>query len=244
MDKPDLFVYWENAPGKTKPEYIKMCYETMEKNSGCNIKYITRANLFQYVPNLRKDIFRIESIAIRCDYIRLKLIQKHGGIYLDSDCIVLKSFAPLYEQLMNSQQTFLGIIEDKSRAIFNGFMCCKPQANIINKTVAVIDGILDANPNQTNFPWMQFGSSTLRKFNSNLCTFVPLNQIIPMDWWQYADANSRQNINKFVNHETYCFMLHNAQFGRLRRQELNMTRDQIMKTDMVIGQAFRKAFNV
>lgn len=78
--------------GKRKPKLIRDCikswkrhmpdYEIIEwneKNSDLNSLFV-------------KEAYRLKMWAFVADYIRLKVLYENGGIYLDTDMMVLKSF--------------------------------------------------------------------------------------------------------------------------------------------------------
>ena len=98
--KPNIWMYWENKSGKTKPEYLKLCYQTIQKNckNSFNINLLDEKTVYKYLPNLRKDLDEYLNIPQKTDYIRLALLYKYGGIWIDSDTIVIKDMKPLWDK--------------------------------------------------------------------------------------------------------------------------------------------------
>ena len=75
-----------------------MCYKTIKQNSNVRVICVNEKNIHKYLPNIRSDINTLK-ILQKADYIRIALLQKYGGMWLDSDIIVYKSLKPLFEHL-------------------------------------------------------------------------------------------------------------------------------------------------
>lgn len=91
----------------------------MERKAvGYTLKVVTSDNLRDYLPDLPDRVFRIAlqprrkwqkyfsrrarraaAIALRADYIRAFLLERYGGLYVDSDAIVLEDLAPYFEDM-------------------------------------------------------------------------------------------------------------------------------------------------
>ena len=97
----NIFMYWETLPGKTKPTYLDLCYDTILKNCSQDFKIhmLDEKNIKNYLPDLRPDLDQKLKIQQKVDYYRLLLLYKYGGIWLDADTIVIKSLVPLFEKL-------------------------------------------------------------------------------------------------------------------------------------------------
>lgn len=88
-----LWMYWETPPNKSKPSYIDMCIETVYKNCSKNfeIHILDQNSVRTFLPDLRPDLNSLR-IPQKADYIRLALLKKYGGVWMDADIIVLKDF--------------------------------------------------------------------------------------------------------------------------------------------------------
>ena len=100
--KPYLFYYWQNEKGNT-PVHIRLAHKTIEKNCKKSFELVKldESNIFEYLPELKKyhKILDEFQIAHRVDIYRVYLLYKYGGLYLDSDTIVLKDPIDLIEPL-------------------------------------------------------------------------------------------------------------------------------------------------
>lgn len=106
------FVWFGNNPYPTK---IENCIKTWEKLEGYTIKRWDESNFpFEKYP-FAKKAYENKKWAFVSDVARLHAVYTEGGIYLDSDVEVLKSFDDLLEY-----DGFFGI--EDSRMISNAIM--------------------------------------------------------------------------------------------------------------------------
>ena len=52
---------------------------------------MTPKTLGQFVPDIPPEFFKIAQITHKADMIRAMLVMRHGGMWLDSDAIVLNT---------------------------------------------------------------------------------------------------------------------------------------------------------
>lgn len=98
----DIWTYWENPKWwSQRYEYIDMCFETMDKHKGRfnRLNILTPDTVKDYIHTVPKRFYTLEKPGQRADYIRLALLNKYGGLWLDADNIILRSLDPLYSIL-------------------------------------------------------------------------------------------------------------------------------------------------
>lgn len=99
--KHNMWVYWELVNGATSPpEYIKLCMDIMKKNGDryFNVIFLNEKTIFNYLPDLRKDINDLP-IALKTDYIRVRLLYQYGGLWIDADTIVMSNLKEIADNL-------------------------------------------------------------------------------------------------------------------------------------------------
>jgi len=95
--------------GNEKPNLIKKCIKSWnEKLPDYEIIEWNENNFNVHEHPFTKKAYNEKKWAFLSDFIRLYVIYKHGGIYLDTDVEILKSFDPLLEN-----NFFIGIEMDK-----------------------------------------------------------------------------------------------------------------------------------
>jgi hypothetical protein len=99
--KPYLWTYWELINGnKSPPDYIKLCFAIMKIKSKdtFNLVILNEKNIFDYLPDLRRDINTLP-IALKTDYIRVALLYRYGGFWIDADTIMMNNLRELIEKI-------------------------------------------------------------------------------------------------------------------------------------------------
>ena len=96
-----IWQYWETRG--EKPAYIDGFHEIARRNSGVRIVLVTPETLDSYLPDIEPEIFRIEDVAHKADMIRTRLVMRHGGMWLDSDAVVLGDLNWLFERLKDHE---------------------------------------------------------------------------------------------------------------------------------------------
>jgi len=151
--KPKIFLYWENKKGSTKrPEYLDLCFDTIVKHcsNSFEIVLLNEKTIHDYLPNLREDLDRKLSIPQKTDYFRFKLLHKYGGIWLDTDTIIMQDLMPLFKNLEKYDYVGGGChTNDCSKTghpyPFNGVMMSRPNTKFMELCVNECDKLLDEN---------------------------------------------------------------------------------------------------
>lgn len=81
--------------GKEKPTDIKMCIKTWKKLDGYEIIEWNESNFDINSHPFVKEAYKNKKWAFVSDYIRAYVIYNYGGIYLDTDVLVLDNFDDL-----------------------------------------------------------------------------------------------------------------------------------------------------
>lgn len=95
--------------GKPLPEDLKKCLDTWERLHGYTIMRWDESNCSFDENEFVRNTFRDRQLGFIGDYYRLKAVYEYGGIYLDTDVKVYKSFDKLLKH-----KAFLNFIFDCS----------------------------------------------------------------------------------------------------------------------------------
>lgn len=89
----------------------------------------------EYMPAYVKEAYSVKKYAFVSDYVRLWALEREGGLYLDTDVEVLKSFEP-----MLNDTAFIGL--EESLALLPGtcVMACEAHCQWIKDMLATYDG--------------------------------------------------------------------------------------------------------
>lgn len=96
-----IWMYWETPKEKHKPYFIEQCHRLVrEKNPNAQIIILNPSNIKNYI-SVPKSWYQLQHIAHRADYVRIAILYYYGGIYIDSDMIMLNSLDPIFKLLNN-----------------------------------------------------------------------------------------------------------------------------------------------
>lgn len=171
IQKPYLWSYWENVKG-SRPEYIDLCFQSFMQNcSGTfDIKILDEKSVYDYLPNLRKDINKLK-LAHKTDYIRVALLYYYGGLWVDADTIIMNDLQDIINQLNNGWD-YIGFgcssetchLSSGYPQPSNGVMASKKNGLLMKKCLIALDNKLDKEINDhTKFNYFDLGKIIIWK---------------------------------------------------------------------------------
>lgn len=257
-----IWLYWQNKPGKTMPTYIRLCLDTIYKNCKDEFKIVllNEKTIYNYLPNLRKDLNKLE-IAQKADYIRIKLLYKYGGIWLDTDTIVMTSLLPVIQKLESYDFVGFGCTSIYCNNGYprpsNGFLAARKNSILMKNVLIELDKKLDQKNSDYNY--YDLGKKVIWK---------EINKLRKKNNYKYYHYGSEYDGTRLKNKRwvrpTYYFnktnelMDENKLFviflsnhdiidceknRQLYDNFLKLSKNEILQQDYWISKMFRKAFN-
>ena len=116
-------------------------------------------NWLDYMPRYVQEAYAAKKYAFVSDYVRLWALEQEGGLYMDVDFEVYKSF----DDLMEQYAAFAGYEGSKKNPVMMGVLAAEPHHSWIQGMMATYadrkfikeDGSLDMTPNTGYFyDWM------------------------------------------------------------------------------------------
>ena len=162
-----VYTFWE--PRERMPFYLQLCMETWKKFlPNATIVLLDYKNINELLDvrelglNLFSGRFTLPQIA---DAIRVALLAKHGGIWLDVDTIILNSDAEKFFLPDEKHRTvFFGNVEHRSCHI--GFINTPPAAMCMNLWREFIrERIWNLKPS-TPVTWAFFGNNFINDYSA------------------------------------------------------------------------------
>ena len=253
----NIFMYWETLPGKKKPEYLDLCYDTVIKNcsNDFEILMLNEKNIKYYLPNLRDDLDKKLKIQQKVDYYRLLLLYNYGGIWLDSDTIVIKSLKILFNKLKTYNYIGFGCHKSGCQNTGKPFpanwvMMCKKNEVLMKKCINKADYYLDNSKHLFN-SYFKLGRNLL---NNEIKSLL----INDKNWDYYHHSSicterdsrdkkiynsrmiSKENIDPKCLDIIYFIPIYNTAPG-FPDWFINMKKNKILSSDMLISKYFRLA---
>lgn len=174
MSARTIWLFWEGPC----PPFIGLCLETIRRHHPEAV-LLDRPGfdaLWRHDRDLPIDALSLNHLS---DYVRAYLLAHHGGLYLDVDCILLRSLAPLLE--MAAVHGFVGYREPQGYMSCN-FMVARPGDAVARDHYArVVERIRDGAP----FRWLDLASTRMDEAIAQAgphALILPTPSIMPLPW--------------------------------------------------------------
>ena len=133
--------------GKPIPDSLQKCIDSWEKLEGYTIMRWDESNCSFDENEFVRKTYAEKQLGFIGDYYRLKAVYEYGGIYLDTDVKVYKSFDPLLQH-----QAFLNFIFDCS--VGSAIIGARPKNPLIKALLDMHDAtVFGKNDNGEIFRW-------------------------------------------------------------------------------------------
>lgn len=129
-NKKKIFTFWE--PSEKIPGYLKLCIKTWKKFlPDYEIEILDYGKVKMYIGDVlfSKIISKDMKLATQSDAIRVAILQKYGGIWLDTDTIILNG--NFFKKIQNLELVMIG--EEKYKFQYIGFIYVQNKSNIIDE---------------------------------------------------------------------------------------------------------------
>uniref|UniRef100_A0A093XU15 Inositol phosphoceramide mannosyltransferase 3 n=1 Tax=Talaromyces marneffei PM1 TaxID=1077442 RepID=A0A093XU15_TALMA len=152
-----------------KPDTLKLHYEELNRD---NIWFrrlqdsitLVHHNMTAEYPKQTKEHWQVSHLA---DALRLDILHREGGIYLDADVIALKSFDTL---LHNQRDVILGSEGGDRHGLCNAIILARPNAAFLGQW---IDSYSDFVPSEWNYHSVLLPKEMSLDHPSEICTLAP-----------------------------------------------------------------------
>ena len=167
----NCFIYWDNGIERMPP-MIKYIYEHNLYTSlkyNFNLVLISDDNITKYI-DIHNRFFELKS-NFKSDIIRYNILHKYGGIWLDTDVIILKNLNEIYNNFLETKyMCILDIEYDNSIGCASIFM--KENTICSKYCVDFVNNYLDSNK---PLEWESIGPNTVRNLYNEYPDLIKLN---------------------------------------------------------------------
>lgn len=184
MIERNVFIFWTGNDFKLIKVLRNILYLHSTNGKGYNVKFITLDNIHTYLDHIPHCFYEL-CHAHKADYIRVQVVNKYGGIWFDSDILVMSSLDPLFEILETTDQ--LGFfVTQNNKGMYNGFFGSKPKTKLMTRWCQDIDKILQ-NANGYNLDWEVLGNKLLDMYMKEglfetYKIYPGLDTVYPVNW--------------------------------------------------------------
>jgi len=152
----NVFLYWVGKEYRLILLLRKLIYLHAKGGAGYNVHLITHENVKDYISDLPACFYDL-CPANQADYVRVNVVCKYGGIWLDSDVIVMESFDKLFYHIHTRDGFF--VTEDVG--LYNGLFGSRPNTEVMRVWKSEIDRVLGAK--RHHIAWTEIGNTILMR---------------------------------------------------------------------------------
>lgn len=241
--KRNVFLYWIGKEYKLISILRTLIYLNSTNGVGYNVILITHKNIHDYVDNIPKDFYNLQP-AHQADFVRVHVICDYGGIWLDSDTIVLDSLDSLFD-IIDAKDGFL--IKQNNTTLSNGIFGSKKGTSLMKEWKNLLRKKLDIK--KYKIGWADIGSVMLEyifdlnpRLFENYNIFQGLDNLYPVNWndcFTEFITKPYDNYKNIIRKYQPCIILVNSVYKSLENKTIN----EILNGKMPINYFINKSLN-
>lgn len=242
MENRNVYLYWV---GK---EYSLICilrnliYLHSKNGIGYKVNLLTDKNINDYIKHI-PNYFTELNPSHQADFVRVNVICDYGGIWLDSDTIVLNSLDSLFDYIENKDGFF---IKENNNILWNGIFGSKANTPLMIEWKKQMINLLDIKSGKIG--WTDIGNNMLdnmyKKTPSlydNYKIFNGLDNLYPVNWnkcvTEFIDK-PYDNYKTIIREYQPLLVLVKSVYKKLE----NKTGNEILKDNMPLNYFINKSF--
>lgn len=198
--KNNVFLYWVGKEYKLITLLRNLIYLHAHNGTGYNVHLITDKNVNDYIKDI-PSFFSDMKPARQADFVRVCVIRERGGMWIDSDTLIIDTLDTLFD-VINKQDGFF--ILENNELLWNGIFGSKPNTPLMNKWYE--DMMITLDEKKANFHWTAIGSTILEnikktypEYYSNYKIFNGLDNLYPV---YYKHSTQRFFDNPYDHYKT------------------------------------------
>jgi hypothetical protein len=243
INENNVFLYWVGNDYKLIKILRDIIYLHSKKGKNYTVHLLNKDNIKKYITNI-PDYFNDLLPAHQADFIRVNVICDYGGIWLDSDTLVMDNLNSLFDIIKNKDGFF---ILENNTTLSNGVFGSKPNTPLMLEWKTKILNIL--NTKKQNINWTEIGNSLLENikhnhsdYYNNYKIFNGLDNMYPVDWNNCVEefiTKSYDNYKTIEKDFQPLIVLVNSVYKELETK----TEDEILNNNIPLKFFINKSFS-
>ena len=157
----NIYLYWVGNEYKLIQILRELIYSHSNNGKNYVVHLINKENINTYIKDLPNYFYDLQP-AHQADFVRVSVVCDYGGIWLDSDTLVMDNLETLFN-IINNQDGFF--ILQNNNILFNGVFGSKPNTKLMIEWKTRLIQILNEKTN--NIQWAEIGNNLLEDIKSN-----------------------------------------------------------------------------
>lgn len=237
----NIYLYWVGKEYKLISILRNLIYLHSTNGIGYKVNLITDKNIRDYIKDI-PNYFSSLCPAHQADFVRVCVICDYGGIWLDSDTLVIDKLDSLFEIIEKKNGFF---IKENNTILCNGIFGSKKQTNLMIEWKKNLTNIL--NQKKNTIAWSEVGCQMLQSmYNKNPSLyndykiFEGLDNMYPFNWNKCVTEfieKPYDNYKNIVREYQPLVVLVNSVYKKLE----NKTEKEILEGNMPINYFINKS---
>jgi len=232
-----VWAYWEDGPHQSRAPYLDLCLETIERHAHpLELRVLSRHDVVTWLPAI--DLERWETLPApnyRSDYVRSRLLQRYGGVWIDVDTIALSPLAFLLDELDETGMVCFG---KEVHRFFGGLCAAAPGTPFVDAWVERQDRALSRLTDWSTLSYAGLAQDVTWKLARDVpWKAIPMPRVAPVPWYQWRRFFSRiESPQRVLEGAPETVVLWNAVMApRLRHR----TRAQLLRSRILLSRLLR-----
>jgi hypothetical protein len=232
-----VWAYWEDGPRAPRAPYLDLCLETIERHAPpLELRVLSRDNVTTWLPDIDVERFgALPAPNYRSDYVRSRVLQRYGGVWIDVDTIALAPLSQMLDELDGSGLVCFG---KELHRFFGGLCAAAPGTAFVDAWVEGQDRALGRHRDWSALPWAALAQDVTWELARDLpWKSLPMARVAPVPWYQWRRFFSRtESPRRLLAAAPITVVLWNAvMIPRLRRR----TRPQLLRSRIMLSRLLR-----
>lgn len=205
------------------------------------LRVLGRSDTPKWLPDLDIDRWeRLPAPNYRSDYVRSRVLQRYGGIYIDIDTIAM---SPLSELLDAVDDTGVVSFGKELGRFFGGLCAATAGAPFVDAWVEGQDKALDRSNDWSTLGYAALAQDvTWHMARRHPWKTLPMERVAPIPWYQWRRFLSRvESPARILAPRPVTIVLWNAVMAPSLRPR---SRDQLLEASMLLSRLLRIALGV
>jgi hypothetical protein len=181
----NVFIFWVGKEYKVIKFLRALIYHHSAGGKNYTVHFINHENIKDYVNRI-PDYFWKLSLTHQADWLRVQVICKWGGLWLDSDTIVMSDLSEVFDILKTKEGFLIDEPRKKTSILINGVFASRPSTRLMLEWKNKMEILLES---KSKIKWTEIGEHILQKIrfqhSGYLSEYLILNAketVYPISW--------------------------------------------------------------